>query len=92
MWTDDPAGAASAAMDVACTIAIWRHPEKHVEDLVPFLDKGMWMRHIDRLLGQHMNTLPVWWRRNSIVRQVWVKIKGWNLFQPTSQIQIPAPH
>src|SRR5262249_25342047 len=44
---------------IACTIAIRRHPEKHVEFAVARFDKRMRPRHVDRLFGQHVNRFCV---------------------------------
>jgi len=73
--------------DVASARPCRRHPEERIKFSVTGLDERMRSGQIDRLSSKHTNCACIF-RRQRIVRQVLVKIEGWNVREPTMPVEI----
>src|SRR5438270_11520943 len=67
--------------------ACWRHPEERIKFGVTGLDERMRSGQIDRLSSKNTNRARIF-RRQCIVRQMLVKIKGRYIREPTMPVEI----
>src|SRR5712671_485122 len=73
--------------DVAGALAVWRHPEEHVEFTVSRFGERMRLRHIDRLSSQYTDGFRII-RSDCILRQVHVKHERCDIRHPAPGIEI----
>src|SRR6185369_6752216 len=72
---------------VARALAIWRHPEKHIELAVSGFDERMRLGRVDRLARQDMDGFWIV-GGDGVVRQVHVEYEGPNICHPPTGVQV----